>query len=120
MWHRDGTYDPIAERLFSQLNFDRFMLEYDTPRAGSFAPLRFVPKGKIVVLGIITTKVGEPEDPDQLIRRVEEASRYIPVDQLALSPQCGFATDIKGNLLTEDQQWRKLELMLEVAARIWS
>ncbi|MFC0220156.1 5-methyltetrahydropteroyltriglutamate--homocysteine S-methyltransferase [Pseudochelatococcus lubricantis] len=119
LWHREGFYDGIAERLFNELNFDRFLLEYDTPRAGSFAPLRFVPKGKIVVLGLITTKVGELETADGLIRRIEEASQYIPVEQLALSPQCGFASVIEGNLLTPDEQWRKIDLMLDVARRVW-
>ncbi|MFT4198721.1 MAG: hypothetical protein QM601_12595 [Pseudoxanthomonas sp.] len=119
LWHREGFYDDIAEQLFNELDFDRFLLEYDTPRAGSFAPLRFVPKGKIVVLGLITTKTGEIEQVDAVIRRIEEAARYVPIEQLALSPQCGFASVIQGNLLSEDAQWRKLDLVSEVARRVW-
>lgn len=119
-WLREGTYDAIAERLFSSLNHQRFLLEYDTERAGTFAPLRFVPKDKIVVLGLITTKTGRVETVDELTRRIEEAARYISLDQLALSPQCGFASEIGGNLLSEDDQWRKLDVMLETAARVWS
>ncbi len=119
MWHREGPYDEIAERLFSGLAHTRLLLEYDTDRAGSFAPLRFVPRDKIVVLGLITTKVGALETGDGLARRIEDASRYVPLDRLALSPQCGFASDMAGNLLSEDAQWRKLELMLEVARRVW-
>ncbi len=119
MWHREGSYDEIAERLFNGLKHERLLLEYDTERAGSFEPLRFVPKGKIVVLGLITTKVGRTETVDELCRRIEEASRYLPVAQLALSPQCGFASSIMGNLLTEDEQFRKLDVMLETATKIW-
>lgn len=119
MWHREGTYDGIAEMLFGGLRFDRLLLEYDTERAGGFEPLRFVPRGVTVVLGLITTKTGAVETPDFLLRRIEEASRFISVEQLALSPQCGFASGIAGNALTEDEQWRKLEVMMEVAARVW-
>ena len=119
MWHREGAYDGIAEALFSTLKFDRLLLEYDTARAGGFDPLRFVPKGPVVVLGLITTKTGEIESVDALVRRIEEAQRFIPVDQLALSPQCGFASGIAGNLLSEDAEWRKLEIMLETARRVW-
>jgi 5-methyltetrahydropteroyltriglutamate--homocysteine methyltransferase len=118
-WHREGTYDAIAERLFSGLAHDRLLLEYDDERSGDFAPLRFVPKGKVVVLGLITTKHGALEDADAVKRRIEEASQYLPLDQLALSPQCGFASVIEGNVITEDEQWRKLDLMLEVAAAVW-
>jgi 5-methyltetrahydropteroyltriglutamate--homocysteine methyltransferase len=118
-WLREGTYDAIAERLFGSLNHQRFLLEYDTERAGTFAPLRFVPKDKIVVLGLITTKTGRVETVDELLRRIEEAGRYISLDQLALSPQCGFASEIGGNLLSEEDQWRKLDVMLETAARVW-
>jgi 5-methyltetrahydropteroyltriglutamate--homocysteine methyltransferase len=119
MWHREGTYDAIAERLLNGLEFDRLLLEYDTERAGTFEPLRFVPKGKTIVLGLITTKTGRVETVDELTRRIEEASRYVPLDQLALSPQCGFASGIGGNLLTEDEQWRKLDVMLETARKVW-
>ncbi len=124
MWHREGTYDGIAEELFSTLRFDRLLLEYDTARAGGFEPLRFVPKGPagqapIVVLGLVTTKTGEVETVDALQRRIEEASRFIDVAQLALSPQCGFASGLSGNDLSHDQQWRKLEVILETARRVW-
>jgi 5-methyltetrahydropteroyltriglutamate--homocysteine methyltransferase len=119
MWHREGPYDEIAERLFAGLAHRRLLLEYDTARAGTFAPLRFVPPDKTVVLGLITTKTGALEDPDDLARRIDEASRYVPLDRLALSPQCGFASDVAGNLITADEQWRKLELMLAVAGRVW-
>jgi 5-methyltetrahydropteroyltriglutamate--homocysteine methyltransferase len=119
MWHREGTYDAIAERLFSGLNYHRLLLEYDTERAGNFEPLRFVPKGRIAVLGLITTKTGCVETVEELKRRIGEASRYLPIEQLALSPQCGFASGIAGNLLTEDEQWRKLDVMLEAAHQIW-
>jgi len=119
MWHREGTYDAIAERLFNELPHNRFLLEYDTPRAGSFAPLRFVPKGKTIVLGLITTKVPELERVEDLMKRVDEASKYISTDQLAISPQCGFASDVVGNLITADDQKRKLEVMVETARRVW-
>jgi 5-methyltetrahydropteroyltriglutamate--homocysteine methyltransferase len=119
MWHREGSYVPIAEELFATLAFDRLLLEYDTERAGSFEPLRFVPKGPIVVLGLITTKTGTLESLDALRRRIDDAARFIDADQLALSPQCGFASGIAGNHLSEDDQWRKLDLMLETARRVW-
>ena len=119
MWHRQGAYDAIADRLFNTLEHDRFLLEYDTERAGGFEPLRFVPKGKIVVLGLISTKVGQLETADAIKRRIDGAARYLPLDQLALSPQCGFASSVPGNLLSEEEQWRKLDLMLEVAADVW-
>lgn len=120
MWHREGTYDGIAEYLFGNLKFDRLLLEYDSARAGGFEPLRFVPKGgPTVVLGLITTKSGTTEAVDDLVARIEDAQRFIDVDQLAISPQCGFASGIGGNLLSEDEQWRKLEVMQETAAKIW-
>jgi 5-methyltetrahydropteroyltriglutamate--homocysteine methyltransferase len=119
MWHREGTYDAIAERLFNELPHQRFLLEYDTPRAGSFAPLRFVPKGKTIVLGLITTKQPELEKVDDLRKRIDEASKYIPVEQLAISPQCGFASDVIGNLVSPDDQKRKLETMVETARKVW-
>ena len=119
MWHREGTYDAIAERLFTELPHDRFLLEYDSPRAGTFEPLRFVPRGKVVVLGLISTKVAHLETMDQLDRRIEEAGRYVPLEQLAISPQCGFASDVVGNLVSEDDQKRKLELVVETARRVW-
>jgi 5-methyltetrahydropteroyltriglutamate--homocysteine methyltransferase len=119
MWHREGAYDAIAERLFNELPHDRFLLEYDTPRAGSFEPLRFVPKGRVVVLGLVSTKVAELETTDALKRRIEAASKYIPLDQLAISPQCGFASDVVGNLLSLDDQKRKLERVVETARAVW-
>ena len=118
-WYAEGGYDPIAEKLFNQLNVDAFLLEYESERAGTFEPLRFVPRGKTVVLGLVSTKLPEMETEDQLLRRIEEASKYVPVDQLALSPQCGFASNEEGNLLTEDQQWRKLELVVQTARKVW-
>lgn len=118
-WHRQGGYEAIAERVFSELNHDRFLLEYDDDRSGGFEPLRFMPKGKIAVLGLITTKSGVLESADQLIRRIDEAAKYLPVDQLAISPQCGFASGVAGNLLSEDDQWKKIDLMLLVAQRVW-
>lgn len=119
MWHREGTYDAIAERLFNELPHQRFLLEYDSPRAGSFEPLRFMPRGKIAVLGLVSTKTVEVETVDDLVRRLEEAARYLPLDQLAISPQCGFASDVVGNLVGEDVQKRKLEIVCEVARRVW-
>lgn len=120
MWHREGHYDAIAEKLFAGLQHQRLLLEYDTERAGSFEPLRFVPKGKIAVLGLITTKVGRVESVDELRRRIDEAAHYLPLEQLAISPQCGFASSLRGNLLSEDEQFRKLEVMLEVARKVWN
>jgi len=119
MWHREGGYDAIAEKLFNSLHHDRFLLEYDTERAGTFAPLRFVPKNKIVVLGLVSSKVPNLESADALKQRIDNASCYIPLEQLALSPQCGFSSNIVGNLITEDDQWRKLELIQQVAADVW-
>ena len=119
MWHREGSYDAIAERLFSELPHQRFLLEYDSPRAGTFGPLRFVPPGKVVVLGLVSTKVPALETVEELTRRIDEASRYLPMDQLALSPQCGFASDVIGNLVSPDDQKRKLELVMETARKVW-
>ena len=119
MWHREGSYDAIAERLFSELPHQRFLLEYDSPRAGGFAPLRFVPKDKIVVLGLVSTKVPELESIDALERRVEAAAKYVPLERLAVSPQCGFGSDVAGNLVSEDDQRRKLERVVELANKIW-
>jgi 5-methyltetrahydropteroyltriglutamate--homocysteine methyltransferase len=119
MWHREGHYDAIAEQLFNGLSHKRLLLEYDTERAGGFEPLRFVPKDKIAVLGLITTKVGRVEGVDELRRRIDEAARYLPVEQLAISPQCGFASSLRGNLVTEDEQFRKLDVMLETATSVW-
>jgi 5-methyltetrahydropteroyltriglutamate--homocysteine methyltransferase len=120
MWHREGTYDAIAERVFGALKYDRLLLEYDTDRAGSFEPLRHVPEGRIAVLGLITTKTGTLETVDELRRRIDAAARFLPLEQLALSPQCGFASGIAGNVLSEEEQWRKLERMLETARQVWN
>jgi 5-methyltetrahydropteroyltriglutamate--homocysteine methyltransferase len=118
-WYAEGGFDPIAEKLFNTLDVDAFLLEYDSERAGTFEPLRYVPRGKTVVLGLVSTKLPELENADELLRRIEEASKYIPAEQLALSPQCGFASNEQGNLLTEDQQWRKLELVVDTARKVW-
>jgi len=119
-WYAEGGYDPIAEKLFHQLNVDAFLLEYESARAGTFEPLRFVPRNKAVVLGLVSTKLPELETEDQLLRRVEEASKYVPLEQLALSPQCGFASVLEGNLLREEEQWRKLELVVKTAWKMWA
>ena len=119
-WYAEGGYDAIAEKLFSTLEVDRFLLEYDDERSGTFAPLRFVPKGKTVVLGLVSSKVSRMEDPKELMKRIDEASRYVPLENLALSPQCGFASTAEGNLLTEDQQWAKLKLVVDTARRVWN
>jgi 5-methyltetrahydropteroyltriglutamate--homocysteine methyltransferase len=118
-WRAEGGYDPIAEKVFGSLRHDRFLLEYDSDRAGGFEPLRFVPKGKTVVLGLVTTKHGQLESQDDLLRRIEEAASYVPVESLALSPQCGFASIAEGNLLSPDDQWRKLELIANTARKVW-
>jgi 5-methyltetrahydropteroyltriglutamate--homocysteine methyltransferase len=118
-WFAEGGYEPVAEVVFNELAVDGFFLEYDDERSGDFAPLRFVPKGKTVVLGLVTTKRGELEDADTVRRRVEAAARYLSIEQLCLSPQCGFASAAEGNLLTEDDEKRKLALVVEVADRIW-
>jgi 5-methyltetrahydropteroyltriglutamate--homocysteine methyltransferase len=119
-WHAEGSYDPVAEKAFSQLEVDRFLLEYDTERAGSFAPLRFVPHNKMVVLGLISSKLPALESADQLRRRIDEAAHYVPLENLAISPQCGFASTAPGNLLTWDEMRRKLELVVETARRVWA
>jgi 5-methyltetrahydropteroyltriglutamate--homocysteine methyltransferase len=118
-WHTQGGYEPIAEKVFGGLNVDTFLLEYDSDRAGGFEPLRFIPKGKKVVLGLVTTKVGALESQDVLMRRIEEASKYVPMDDLSLSPQCGFASVDQGNLISWDDQRRKLELVAETARKAW-
>jgi 5-methyltetrahydropteroyltriglutamate--homocysteine methyltransferase len=118
-WHAEGSYEEMAEKAFSQLNVDRFLLEYDTDRAGGFEPLRFMPKNKMVVLGLISSKEPVLESVDDLRRRIDEAARYVPIENLAISPQCGFASTALGNLLTWDEQRRKLELVVEVAQKVW-
>lgn len=119
MWHREGTYDDIAERLLNELKHDRFLFEYDTPRAGGFEPLRFLPRGKVVVLGLVSTKVPQLEKIDDLKRRIDAAGAYAPLEQLAISPQCGFSSDVVGNLISEDDQKRKLEIVVETARQVW-
>ena len=118
-WYAEGGYDAIAEKLFSSLDVDRFLFEYDDDRSGTFAPLRFVPRGKTVVLGLISTKLSRMENPDELARRIDEASKYVALENLALSPQCGFASTAEGNLLTEEDQWAKLQLVTETVHRVW-
>ena len=118
-WLAQGGYDPVAEVLFNEIGVDGFFLEYDTPRAGSFEPLRFVPPGKIVVLGLITSKSGAMETKDALKRRIEEAARFCPLEQLALSPQCGFASGAPGNKISFEDEVRKLRLVVETAREVW-
>ena len=118
-WAAEGSYEYVAETLFGQLDVDGFFLEYDDERSGGFEPLRFVPPGKMVVLGLVTTKRPELEDPDNLRRRIEEAARYVPMEQLCLSPQCGFSSTLEGNALTGDEQKAKLQLVVETAAEVW-
>jgi 5-methyltetrahydropteroyltriglutamate--homocysteine methyltransferase len=118
-WAAEGGYDPVAEILFNEFKLDGFFLEYDSPRAGSFAPLRFVPKDKKIVLGLVTTKSGDMESADELKRRIDEASRYVPLEQLALSPQCGFSSTVLGNNITVDAEIAKLSLVVRVAREVW-
>lgn len=118
-WHAEGSYERVAERAFNQLHVDRFLLEYDTDRAGGFEPLRFMPKDKMVVLGLISSKEAALESQDELRRRIDEASKFVPLENLAISPQCGFASTALGNLLTWDEQQRKLELIVETARKVW-
>ena len=118
-WYTEGGYDAIAEQLFSRLEVDRFLLEYDTDRSGSFEPLRLVPRGKDIVLGLVTTKEPTLEREDDVRRRIDQAARYVPLDHLAISPQCGFASIAAGNLLSEVDQWKKLQLVVDVARKTW-
>jgi len=118
-WGAEGGYEPVAEKAFGSLTMDRFLLEFDTERAGGFEPLRFVPKGKTVVLGLVTTKEPALESEDELLRRIEQASRYVAMENLAVSTQCGFASAASGNLISWDDMRRKLELVTKVAARAW-
>jgi 5-methyltetrahydropteroyltriglutamate--homocysteine methyltransferase len=118
-WAASGSYDFVAEALFSSLEVDGFFLEYDDERSGGFEPLRFVPPGKLVVLGLVTTKRGELERKDDLKRRIEEASKFVPLDQLCLSGQCGFSSTVEGNNLTIEEQVAKLRLIVETAAEVW-
>lgn len=118
-WSAEGSYDFVAEALFNELDVDGYFLEFDDERSGGFEPLRFVPKGKYVVLGLVTTKKGELESVESLERRIEQAARYIDIDQLCLSPQCGFSSTQEGNDITEDQQRRKLARVVETAEKVW-
>jgi 5-methyltetrahydropteroyltriglutamate--homocysteine methyltransferase len=118
-WYAEGGYDPIAAQMFGTLDVDRFLLEYDDARSGGFEPLRFVPRGKTVVLGLVSSKRSQLESRDELARRIDEAARYVPLEDLALSPQCGFASTMEGNLLSEDDQWAKLRLVVETAREVW-
>jgi 5-methyltetrahydropteroyltriglutamate--homocysteine methyltransferase len=118
-WAAEGGYDFVAEALFGELAVDGFFLEYDDSRSGGFEPLRFVPKGKMVVLGLVTTKRGELEDKDQLKRRIEQASKFVPIEQLCLSPQCGFSSTVEGNAISYEQEVAKLSLIAETAREVW-
>jgi methionine synthase II (cobalamin-independent) len=118
-WIAEGGYEPIAELLFNEIGVDGYFLEYDSERAGSFAPLRFLPKGKMAVLGLVTTKSPKMETKDELKRRIEEASRHAPIEQLALSPQCGFSSGIGGQAMTVDDEIKKLALVVETAREVW-
>jgi 5-methyltetrahydropteroyltriglutamate--homocysteine methyltransferase len=114
-----GGYDPIAELLFNDIKVHGYFMEYDSDRAGGFEPLRFVPKGKTVVLGLVTSKSGTLESRDVIMRRIEEAAKYLDIDQLCLSPQCGFASTEEGNVLAEDEQWAKLAMIVDIAREVW-
>jgi 5-methyltetrahydropteroyltriglutamate--homocysteine methyltransferase len=118
-WAAEGGYEFVAEALFNELEVDGFFMEWDDERSGGFEPLRLLPKGKLVVLGLVTTKRGQLETKDELKRRIEEAARYAPIDQLCLSPQCGFSSTVEGNELSQEQQWSKLRLIVEVAKEVW-
>jgi 5-methyltetrahydropteroyltriglutamate--homocysteine methyltransferase len=118
-WVAEGSYEPVAEVLFNEIHVDGYFLEYDDERSGNFAPLRFVPNDKTVVLGLVTTKVGDLESKDVLMQRVKEASQYVPLERLCLSPQCGFSSTVEGNNISEDEQWAKLALVVNTAREIW-
>ena len=119
-WISEGGYEPVAEVLLGDVKYDGYFLEYDTERAGGFEPLRFLPKGnKIVVLGLVTSKTGTLEHKDDIKRRIDEATKYVDLDQLCLSPQCGFASTEEGNILAEDEQWAKLGMIVELAQEVW-
>jgi 5-methyltetrahydropteroyltriglutamate--homocysteine methyltransferase len=114
-----GGYEPVADILFNKVKVPNYFMEYDTDRAGGFEPLRFVPKGKLVVLGLVTSKSGTLETKDAIKRRIDEATKYIDIDRLCLSPQCGFASSEEGNLLAENEQWAKLRMIVEIADEVW-
>jgi 5-methyltetrahydropteroyltriglutamate--homocysteine methyltransferase len=118
-WVAEGSYEPVADVLFNQMNVDAFFLEYDDERSGDFAPLRFVPPNKTIVLGLVTSKTGDLESPSDLIQRINEAAKYMPLENMCLSPQCGFSSTVHGNQLTHDQQWGKLEMIVKTARTVW-
>ena len=118
-WLAEGGYEPVAENMFAGVPVDGFFMEWDTSRAGGFEPLRFAPRDKMIVLGLVSSKFGETENKDELKRRIEEAAKYIPLENLCISPQCGFASTAAGNIISEDDQWRKLTFLVEVAEEIW-
>jgi 5-methyltetrahydropteroyltriglutamate--homocysteine methyltransferase len=118
-WVAEGGYEPVAEVLFNELAVDGYFLEYDDARSGDFAPLRFVPKGKRVVLGIVSSKLGSLEKKDDLKRRIDQAAKFVPLDQLALSPQCGFSSTVHGNAIAAEAQLAKLRLVVETAHEVW-
>jgi len=114
-----GGYEPVAEILFNEIAIDAYFMEYDSDRAGGFEPLRFVPEGKMVVLGLVTSKSGKLESKDAIKRRIDAAAKFVPLDRLCLSPQCGFASTEEGNILAEDEQWAKLRMIVEIAEEVW-
>jgi len=118
-WAAQGGYEPVAEALLKEMNVDAYFLEYDDARSGDFRPMRFLPKGKIVVLGLITTKLGQLEKKDDLKRRIEEATKFAPLEQFCLSPQCGFSSTVHGNVIPHEAQWAKIRLAVETAAEVW-
>ncbi len=118
-WVAEGGYEPVAEVLFNELGVDGYFLEYDDPRSGDFSPLRFVPKDKVVVLGLVTTKLGDLESKDELRRRIDEAAKHVPLEQLCLSPQCGFSSTVHGNEIARESQAKKLRLIVETAREVW-
>ncbi|MEZ4683133.1 MAG: 5-methyltetrahydropteroyltriglutamate--homocysteine S-methyltransferase [Caldilineaceae bacterium] len=119
-WFAEGSYEPVAEVLFNELNVDGYFLEYDDERSGGFEPLRFVPDNKTIVLGLVSTKISRLEKQEELIARIKQASQFVALENLCLSPQCGFSSTVHGNEITEDDQWRKLELVVNTAEEIWS
>ena len=115
-----GGYEPVAETLLAKVNYDGYFLEYDSDRAGGFEPLRFLPKGdKVVVVGVVTSKTGQLEKKDDVKRRLDEAAKFVPLEQMALSPQCGFASTEEGNVLAEDEQWAKMQMVIDIAKEVW-
>jgi 5-methyltetrahydropteroyltriglutamate--homocysteine methyltransferase len=118
-WFAEGGYEPVAEILFNNINVDAYFLEYDDERSGDFAPLRFVPKNKVVVLGVISSKIPQLENIDDVVRRIDEAAKYMPLENMCVSPQCGFSSTSHGNNLTMDDQWRKMELVVNTAIKVW-